>query len=201
MNNGEEPERLIAVKLPRMSFEITAITYDAARQLPKINSYKRPTSSSQSDVGRYYIGVPYILAFQLNVYAKTQDDALQVVEQIVPYFNPQYSVSIKPYDGVENIKEDVPIILSSVSFSDDFEGDMAQRRTIIYTLDFEMKIYFYGPAPGKDKQEKLIKEVNTNIFNMDADKFFESIEVKLDPPDASPDSDFTIVTTILDTPQ
>lgn len=204
MTNGEDTERQLAIKLPRMSFEILGITYDATRQLPKVNSFKQSIPGDDTKQKKYYIGTPYTITFQLNVYAKSQDDALQVVEQIIPYFAPQYSVSVKPYDDVSEILEDVPIILSAVSFSDDYEGDLAQRRTIIYTLDFEMKINFYGPAPSAGSN--IIREVDVNYYNIDAglndsDTFLEAQVITPNPIDASPDSDYTITWTILDSAQ
>ena len=144
MQKGEDAERRVAIKLPRMSFEITNLVYDAERQLPKVNQFTR----SVADVTKkkkFYTSVPYTMGFQLNVYAKSQDDALQIVEQVIPYFNPQYTLSVKPFTDYAEIVEDVPIILNGISFSDDFEGSVGQRRTIIYTLDFEMKMSFYGP--------------------------------------------------------
>jgi hypothetical protein len=203
MNNGEDSERQLAIKLPRMSFEILGINYDPTRQLPKTNNYKRSVPTDESKRKQYYIGVPYVIAFQLNIYGKTQDDALQIVEQIIPYFNPQYTVSMKPYDGVDDIVEDVPIILTAVSFSDDYEGDMAQRRTIVYTLDFEMKIGFYGPAPSDGSN--VITQVDVNLFNMDAgiadsDLFLTALSITPDPL-VTGDSDYSLIITHLDTEQ
>lgn len=206
MSNGEDAERQLAIKLPRMSFEILGISYDAQRQLAKVNTFKRAVPGNSSKQKKYYVGVPYIINFQLNVYAKSQDDALQVVEQIIPYFNPQYTVSVKPYAGVNDIIEDVPTILTAVSFSDDFEGELNQRRTIIYTLDFEMKVGFYGPAPSNDAASNVITEVNANLYNMDAgiadsDLFLEAVQVVPNPIGVSADSDYTLSVHILDTPQ
>lgn len=202
MDNGEEAERQLAIKLPRMSFEMTSMTYDATRQLPKNNAFKRTVDGSVDEASKYFIGVPYILSFQLNVYAKSQDDALQVVEQVVPYFAPSYSLTIYPYDDANDIKEDVQITLSSVSFTDDYEGDLAQRRTIIYTLDFEMKINFWGP----DGREKVIRESNVNLNFMDAglldsDLFSEALQVVPNPLDVNPDSDYSFTVRILDIEQ
>ena len=140
MQNGEDAERQIAVKLPRMSFEIVGMNYDATRQLPKINSCAFP--DSETGKKRLYTPVPYSIQFQLNVYAKSQDDALQVVEQIMPYFTPSYTITIEPLDGFD-IKEDSPITMTGVTFQDDYDGTLEQRRTIIYTLDFEMKVMLY----------------------------------------------------------
>lgn len=207
MQNGEDAERQVAIKLPRMSFEILGISYDPQRQLPKTNNYKRSVAGNDTLSKQYYVSVPYIISFQLNVYARSQDDALQVVEQVIPYFNPQYTVSVKPYDGVDDISEDVPIILSAVSFQDDFEGSMEQRRTIIYTLDFEMKIGFHGPAPSNDQAQKVIRRVAANIYENnagwfgDSDAFLEAVVVTPNPIDVSADSDYTLDVHIFDTPQ
>jgi hypothetical protein len=186
MTNGEEAERRVAVKLPRMSFEIVSMFYDAQRQLPKMNRF---TLSSGDDNKRtLYTGTPYTMAFQLNVYAKTQDDALQVVEQILPYFAPQHTLSVKPFSDHPEHREDTPIILTGVNFQDDFEGPIEQRRTIIYTLDFEMKMNFYGP----EYEGSIIREVNTNLFTIDeeSDSFIHNINITPDPIGVSPDSDY-----------
>jgi len=206
MENGEEAERQLAIKLPRMSFEMTDMSYDATRQLPKNNNYKRSISGSINTAGKYYVGVPYLVSFQLNVYARSQDDALQIVEQIVPYFGPSYTLTIYPYDGVTDIVEDVQVTLSGVSFSDEYEGEMAQRRTIIYTLDFEMKINFYGPDPANSGGTKIIREINTNLYFMDeglndSDLFAEAVQIKPVPLNVSLDSDYTYDFSILDSAQ
>lgn len=190
MQKGEEAERRVAIKLPRMSFEITNLVYDAERQLPKVNQFTR----SVTDVTKkkkFYTSVPYTMGFQLNVYAKSQDDALQIVEQVIPYFNPQYTLSVKPFTDYAEIVEDVPIILNGISFSDDFEGSVGQRRTIIYTLDFEMKMSFYGP----DKDSSIIREVDANFFLKeegfnDSDLFVERLNITPSPTNVSPDSDY-----------
>ena len=135
----------VAIKLPRMSFEITNISYAPERQLPKLGNQAITSAIDPTKKTRLYQGVPYVLSFQLSVYAKNQDDALQVVEQIIPYFPPQYNLAIKPFDDYPQIKHDVPIILTGVVLNDEYEGAMESRRTIIYTLDFDMHIQFNGP--------------------------------------------------------
>mgnify|MGYP003841991577 CR=1 FL=1 len=92
----------LAIKLPRMSFEITNVSYDPSRQLPKVNNYaKAVAGGSVLSRQKIYAGSPYIMSFQLSIYAKNQDDALQLVEQIIPYFNPQYTLSVKPFDDCQ----------------------------------------------------------------------------------------------------
>ena len=136
----------IALKLPRMSFEMTSIAYDSIRQLAKTNTTLVTSANREGTKrGKIQQSVPYIMTFSLTVYANNQDDALQVVEQILPYFAPQYTVTIKPYADHPTIKEDVPITLQSVSFINEYEGDLATRQIVQYVLDFEVKINFTGP--------------------------------------------------------
>jgi len=186
----------VAIKLPRMSFEIISFQYDATRQLQKTNAYTQAGSTS-STRNKFNMFVPYNVTFQLSVYAKSQDDALQIVEQILPYFSPQYTLTLKPFADYPDVKEDVPITLSGVDFTDDYEGAMEARRTIIYTLTFDMKVNFYGPVANTS----IIRKVKTDIYLMDAglkdsDIPLERIEVTPNPADASPDSDYGFNTTI-----
>jgi hypothetical protein len=130
------------------------------------------------------------------VYAKSQDDALQVVEQIIPYFAPQYTLTVKPFADQPDIKEDVPIVLTGLDFQDDFEGPIEQRRTIIYTLNFEMRVNFYGP----EITSPIIREVNTNLnlINIDDEEsLLETINTTPTPIDVSPDSDYGFSTDII----
>jgi len=188
MENGESAERRVAVKLPRMSFEISSIAYDATRQLPKVNGFGSVISTETGSKRKIYVGVPYTVGFSLSVYAKSQDDALQVVEQIIPYFAPQYTLTVKPFADEPDIKEDVPVILSGLDFADDYEGAIEQRRTIVYTLTFEMKVNFYGP----ENTGPIIREVNTNLNLIDdpEDTAGSIVNTTPDPIDVSPDGDY-----------
>lgn len=195
MNNGEDAERQIAIKLPRMSFEIVSMEYDITRQLPKINKrIQAVTSGTDDDTTRtrLYTSVPYNINFQLNIYAKNQDDALQVVEQVLPYFNPQYTLRVKPLEELEGIIDDVPITLQGLNFLDDYEGPLEARRTIIYTMDFSMKVSFYGPL----NTGPIIRQVDGQIFeslaglNNDSDVRLSTIRTTPTPQGVSPDSDY-----------
>ena len=182
-------ERRVAIKLPRMSFEIMNISYDPARQLPKNNVTARaPVAGSLLSRSKIEVGVPYMISFQLSVFAKLQDDALQVVEQVIPYFNPQYTLSIKPFDDLDTIKEDVPIILTGVTMNDDYEGEVASRRTIVYTMDFDMHVTFHGPITSSG----IIRTAITDILDInaglnDSDVPLERITVTPNPGNASPE--------------
>jgi hypothetical protein len=191
----------VAIKLPRMSFEIVNFAYDPTRQLTKSNTFSSIASGSTTNRQKYFPPVPYTINFQLNVYAKSQDDALQVVEQVLPYFNPQYTLTVKPF-GVDypDFKEDIPIAIQGVSFQDDFEGSMETRRTIIYALDFEMKVNFYGPI----SQSGIIRSAISNIYDIqrgiaDSDINIERITVEPDPTTVFglADSDFGFSTDIV----
>ena len=157
--NQDLGEQRVAIKLPRMSFEITSISYDQSTKLNKLNT-KLTTTGDATKKSKTFQSVPYVLGMQLNILARNQEDALQIVEQILPTFSPEYTVSVKDIDGPGS-STDVPIILESVSFSDEYEGDFTGRRTLIYTLDFTIKIRF---APDSSDQ-KIIRKVTSNILN------------------------------------
>ena len=177
----------VAIKLPRMSFEITSIQYDQGRQLQKSSGFSQ-TGTSQGSHKRFFNSVPYSIGFQLNIYAKNQDDALQVVEQILPTFNPQYTLTIKPIDGYDNLKEDMPIALVGVDFTDDYEGPLEARRTIVYTLSFDAKINFYGAISD---QSVILTSIN-NIYDIRTpdDQQIGRITVTPDPANAVATDDY-----------
>lgn len=190
----------VAIKLPRMSFEITNFAYDTTRQLTKTSTFNT-AGTTASDRKKFFPPVPYTINFQLNVYAKSQDDALQVVEQVMPFFNPQYTLTISPFpDDYPDFKEDIPIIIQGVSFQDDFEGQLDTRRTIVYALDFEMKVSFHGPIATSG----IIRQANADLYeinnNYDSDGYIETIKVTPDPSSTIglADSDFGFLTEIID---
>ena len=179
-------DQKLAIKLPRLSFEITNFTYDTTRQLTKMSTFN---TQGETDASRqkFFPPVPYTINFQLNAYAKSQDDALQIVEQILPYFNPQYTVTINPFaDEYPDFKEDIPIIIQGVSFSDDFEGSVEQRRTIVYALDFEMKVSFHGPIQNTG----IITKADATLIEPGDNAPLETIRV-------TGDSDFGFSTEII----
>lgn len=188
----------VAIKLPRMSFEIINFAYDATRQLTKVTSFNT-VGTSASNRQKFHPPVPYTINFQLNIYAKTQDDALQVVEQVVPYFNPQYTLTVKPFPEVyPDFKEDIPIIIQGLSFQDDYEGQLETRRTIIYQLDFEMKVNFHGPVQNKGIIRSAITDLYDDINRNINDSSSSNILVEPDPGDilGLADSDFGFSTSI-----
>lgn len=200
----------VAVKLPRMSFEITSYQYDSQRQLQKVNNLNKGTGNTRNKI---YTFTPYLIGFQLNIYTKTQDDALQIIEQILPNFAPQYTLTIKPLADYTDIKEDVPITLNGVNYSDAYEGSLDQRRIIQYTLDFTMTANFYGAISEATVIRKSIVDLYTTHSTRDSDGQVahdtvdsdgafalyspsSRITVEPNPLDASPDSDYGFTTNI-----
>ena len=145
--------------LPRLSFEITGMSYDASR---KTNRMSYITCGNSEGVSKVYAPVPYNIDISLYCLTKTQEDALQIVEQILPYFTPEYTLSLKAIQD-SNIIIDVPIILESVNIQDDYDGDFNQRRFVTYTMNFTLKANFYGPvgANGKIITNTLIDLTNS----------------------------------------
>ena len=172
MLNTETNERQIALKLPRMSFEIVALQHDPARQMPRNNTCIKAPSTYNGKATQLYSPVPYNIYFQLNVYGKSQDDVLQIIEQIVPYFTPTYTVTVKPLDQFD-VKEDTPIALTGLTFSDDFEGSIEQRRSIIYTLDFEMKMNMWANN-NTATSKKIIESATVSVNDMDGNNLFDA---------------------------
>jgi hypothetical protein len=158
----------IAIKLPRMSFEITNMSYDTTTKTSSLNTITAASSATtRSTVGQM---TPYMVDMQLNIIAKNQDDALQIFEQIVPYFQPTYTLSVKFIDELEK-SFDVPITLNSISIQDDYEGEFTSRRSLIYTLDFSMKVKFFGPSA----EQGVITTVSVDVNNIDTFGFIEEI--------------------------
>jgi hypothetical protein len=149
----------IALKLPRMSFEITGLAYNTNTKLQKGLKQTIP-DPLDPDKKKTILGpVTYSLSLQLNIMAKNQDDALQILEQILPFFQPEYTVSVKEVNN--SFVSDQPFVLGSVSMADDYEGDFTTRRIIIYTLDFETRVNFYGGIGSQG----IIKSVNIDYNN------------------------------------
>ena len=129
--------------LPRLSFEITGMNYDPSRKTNRTNYIT--CGDTQGGASRVYAPVPYNIDINLYVLTKTQEDALQIVEQILPYFAPEYTLSIKAIPE-SNIITDIPIIINSVSVQDDYDGDFQTRRFVTYTLSFTLKANMFGPV-------------------------------------------------------
>ena len=145
--------KAVQITLPRMSFEMTSIDYDPSRKSGVTQTFK---AQDDKKFKKVFMPVPYNLGFELNVLTKTQDDALQIVEQILPFFQPGFTLTI---DLVKSIgeKRDIPLILQNISFTDDYEGNYETRRALIYTFTFTAKTYMFGPIA--DSTDGLIRKV------------------------------------------
>ena len=149
-----------SISLPRIAFELTGLEYDPTRQQNKlIRAEKRVLESGKR--GFQYQPAPYNLSFSLSVLAKNVIDAIQVVEQILPYFQPEYTVAMKMVDSMDEVR-DVPVILNSVAMEDMYEGAFEERRVIEYTLEFTMKLYFFGPVYTGEVIKNVIERTYIN---------------------------------------
>lgn len=149
------------VTLPRISFEFTGLTYDPTRKVSQTQTFITKKTNDATSIKKMYMPVPYNMEFELNIMTKLNDDALQIVEQILPYFQPSYNITIN-LAGEIGEKRDIPIVLDSVTFTDDYEGDYSTRRVLIYTLSFTAKTYLFGPVP--DQTAGIIKKATLDYM-------------------------------------
>ena len=151
----------VAITLPRMGFEIQDLAYDPSRKLNRVQKFKKVKSSASNSnkLDTQFMPVPYNLNIQLYAMAKQSDDALQMVEQILPYFQPDYTLTIKDMPEM-GVARDIPIVLNSINYEDSYQGNYAERRAIMYTLDFTTKFYLYGPVTSS----KVIKTVQVDQY-------------------------------------
>ena len=156
-----ELNKAVQITLPRMSFEITNISYDSSRKAGITQTFKaRDVNNDQ--MKKVFMPVPYNLGFDLNILVKTQDDGLQILEQILPFFQPGFNISI---DLVKSIgeKRDIPMVLTNIAQQDDYEGDFSTRRALIYTLSFTAKTFFFNHIA--QTPEGLIKKVQLDYYS------------------------------------
>ena len=186
-------EREFAITLPRLGFEISGIEYDASRKLTKVQKFKHIKDNIDGKVLNYnYMPVPYNISYQLYCFTATAEGGLQIVEQILPYFQPDYTVTINVIPEL-GIKRDVPIILNSVNYEDSYSGDFESRRAVIYTLGFTAKTYLYGPA----STQKVIKETQSDLHtDLPTSTREERIIVTPNPTSADANDDFGFTTSI-----
>ncbi len=184
-------DRQFAVTLPRMGFEISGIEYDGSRKLTKVQKFK--STRENSGVMNYnYMPVPYNISYNLYCFTATAEGGLQIVEQILPYFQPDYTVTINVIPEM-GIKRDVPIILNTINYEDSYSGDFESRRAVIYTLNFTAKTYLYGPA----STQKVIRETQADLHtDLPEATREERIIVVPNPTSADADDDFGFTTTI-----
>lgn len=164
--------------LPRMSFEFTNLSYDSSRKVSTIQTFLAGKIGEKSKVLKTYMPVPYNMDFELSIMTKLNDDMLQIVEQIVPYFQPSYNLSINLIDLIGE-KRDVPIILNNIRIEDNYEGNFDTRRYLIYTITFTVKTYLYGPTSSVDKD--IIKQVVVNYVSGNSDSIEKNSTFSVEP--------------------
>ena len=183
-------DREFAITLPRIGFELTGLQYDTSRKLNKI--HKRVQVKDGNTVNYNYTPVPYNVNYSLFVFTATAENGLQIVEQILPYFQPDYTITVRAIPDL-NIVTDIPIVLNSVNYEDSYNGDFTTRRAVIYTLNFTAKAQLFGPM----NNQKVVKKVTDDLYtDTDATVREERITVVPDPLTADADDDFGFTTTI-----
>ena len=186
--------RTFAIVLPRMGFELKGLKYDPNRKLNKLQKTVRVKSSDSTIHNFNYSPVPYDIQFSLYSFTATAENGLQIIEQILPYFQPDYTVTINAIPEL-NIKRDVPIVLDEVIYEDTYDGDFNKRRAVIYTLNFTAKTYLYGPMA----QSKIIRKTQADMMS-DTDTINKAREERIivipNPESADADDDFGFTTKI-----
>ena len=188
LNEDADLSKTVAVTLPRIGFEIQTLSYDSSRNLNRVQKFKKVKGDNSNRLDTQFMPVPYNLSIQLYIMAKQSDDALQIVEQILPFFQPDYTLTINDMTDM-GIKRDVPIVLNDISYEDNYQGDFETRRALIYTLDFTAKFYLYGPVTSS----AVIKTVQVDQFadiKDNAPRREQRYTVAPTPSNASADDDF-----------
>jgi hypothetical protein len=187
------PDEKFQISLPRMAFEMTGLSYDPTRKLSLVQQ-NRTVNNTTTTSTTQFVPTPYNVSVSLYVYSKNQDDGLQILEQILPYFNPDFNVTINAVPAM-NIKNDLLIALDNVNYEDTYEGDFRSRRSILWTLNFTLKLNFFGPA----SRQSLIRTSIANIFNDEArTQQIKRYTVTVDPSTAVPGDDVDFIETFED---
>jgi len=181
----------IEITVPRLGFEIVNFQYDARRKLAPTQKQKKVTSDVMMNT--MYNPAPWNINFQLHVLVRNQDDGLQILEQILPFFNPEYVVRLNDVTDM-GLQHDLPIVLNGVTYSDDYEGDFLTRNSIVWTLDFTAKANIYGPVTKQGVIKTAIATLYPNMPGYDqVDN--ERYTAAVVPPTAGPADTYTILET------
>ena len=187
--------REFSITLPRLGFEITGLAYDPSRKLTRVQKFKHVKAGNEGKILNYnYVPVPYNISYNLYSFTASAEAGLQIIEQILPFFQPDFTVTVNAIPEL-NIKRDIPIVLNSVTYEDTYNGDFSQRRAVIYTLGFTAKTYLFGPA----STQKVIKQTQSDVYT-DTDTTNKAREERIivvpNPTSADADDDFGFTTTI-----
>ena len=179
----------VQITLPRIGFEITGINYDSARKVSPTQKIKVASTSTKNK--NVFMPVPYNIGFELAIISKNQEDGLQILEQILPVFQPHYNLAVKLLPEMSEIR-DIPVVLNNIDYEDSYEGDFASRRAIVYTLTFTAKTYLYGPVT----EPKTIKKANVEYYtNTDVNKAPREVRYQATPTSLQ-DRDGVVLTTL-----
>ena len=152
-------DKQVQMTLPRLYFEMTSYTYDPQRKTSPIQVVLKNDAATDG-VRKQYMPVPYNIGFELGILAKSQDDGLGILEQILPYFQPSFNLPIKMIPDMDEVK-DCPVVLNSVDYTDTYDGSFLQRRYLEYRLQFTVKTYLYGPVTNIGVIKKSIAEIGS----------------------------------------
>lgn len=155
----QQPElnKATQISLPRMSFEMNSILYDPTRKSSIVQTFK--TNDDGGNIKKVFMPVPYNIGFELNILTKLNDDALQIIEQILPYFQPNYTFTLDLISSIGE-KRDIPVVIEGITMNDTYEGNYDTRRALIYTIRFIAKTYLFGPVSGSDISKDIIRKVS-----------------------------------------
>lgn len=184
--NPDPTNKRVQITLPRISFEINGIQYDPTRKVSPTQKIK--VAKDVDENKNVYMPVPYNLSFELAIISKNQEDGMQILEQILPFFQPHYNLSVKLIPEIDDTR-DVPVVLTNVDYEDSYEGDFASRRAIIYTLQFTVKTYLYGPVTDAKIIKKVVTDMYTKVDTTSAPREVR-YTIQPDPITADADDDF-----------
>lgn len=153
----------VGITLPRMGFEIQSMTYAPTRKLSSTLKNVRLKSTDFDRVDTQYVPVPYDITMLLSIFVKNADDGAQIIEQIIPYFRPEFVTNVRLIPEM-NVVVDTPVVLQDLSIEDTYEGDFETRRTLIYNLNFSIKAYFYGPVSHSGIIKRAIADIHLDTL-------------------------------------
>jgi hypothetical protein len=168
-------DRKTAITLPRMSFEITSMSYDGTRKIGSLKKIRGGPSDDPEKSYFQYSPAPYNIDFTLSIMAKNYEDGAEIMEQIIPFFKPEWTTTVKLIDNIDPI--DIPLILTSTNIEDLYESDFLTRRSLLWTLNFSMKAWYFGPTRDK----KVIKFIDTRYFTSTNTDAIEKSIVTIQP--------------------
>jgi hypothetical protein len=161
LDQSADLSKKVQITLPRMSFEFTGLTYDSTRKVTTTQTFTTKDATNGAETKKAFMPVPYNMQFELSIMSKLNDDCLQIVEQILPYFQPAYTLTVDLVESI-NEKRDIPIVLENITMQDDYEGDFTSRRVLVYTLRFTAKTYLFGPVSSATKD--IIKKTTISYI-------------------------------------